>query len=230
MRAALCIIAVLTAVSCRAEPVSLPDGKPKIDMTDRFVPGKEAFTQLIALVTFFAFPAFQYILLKRYSKQEGRPELWYLPAYGFRLVIRNIPGKKTLSDLKYRAIIRDVVSASSGASAATWNDQVLLERQDFFLFPGSDQVLLSFQIERSDTGLVLIHTSKLGDPLSSIPLSDRSILIADYSANLENFFNFDIKLAKRVEIIASRLSEIFETIEHDKQEQDFSPSRVRDVG
>src|SRR6266487_1369127 len=211
MRAALCIIAVLTAVSCRAEPVSLPDGKPKIDMTDRFVPGKEAFTQLIALVTFFAFPAFQYILLKRYSKQEGRPELWYLPAYGFRLVIRNIPGKKTLSDLKYRAIIRDVVSASSGASAATWNDQVLL----------------SFQIERSDTGLVLIHTSKLGDPLSSIPLSDRSILIADYSANLENFFNFDIKLAKRVEIIASRLSEIFETIEHDKQEQDFSPSRVR---
>src|SRR6266852_1332770 len=90
----------------------------------------EVLVQLLALVTFFAFPAFQYLLLKRYSKHEGRPELWYLPAYGFRLVVRNIPGKKTLSEIKYRALIRDVVQAGPGSSVATWNDRILLERED----------------------------------------------------------------------------------------------------
>ena len=64
----------------------------------------EILTQLLALVTFFAFPATQYLLLKRYSRREGRPDLWYLPAYGFRLVVRKIPGKKTLSNIRYRAL------------------------------------------------------------------------------------------------------------------------------
>src|SRR5947208_1912824 len=103
---------------------------------------KEALTQLLALIAFFAYPAIQYMLLKMHSRREGRPEIWYIPAYKhFRLVIRNIPGNKTLSDIKYRVIIRDVVLPHDGCSVTTWPDQVLLEREDFFLFPESDQLL-----------------------------------------------------------------------------------------
>src|SRR5256885_2079274 len=97
---------------------------------------KETLGQLVALATFFAFPAVQYILLRRFSRNEGNPQLWFLPAYGFRLVIRNLPGKRTLSELKLRAKIRSVVPRSLGASAATLVEDVLIDREDFFLFPG----------------------------------------------------------------------------------------------
>lgn len=190
----------------------------------------EVLTQFLALVAFFAFPAIQYLLLKRYSRKEGRPELWYLPAYGFRLVIRNIPGKKTLSDIKYRAIVRHVVPAGYGTTVKSWNDKVLLEREDFFLFPGSDQILLSFRLERSDAGLIVVHTSKLGEEIARVLLSENSLLIADYSANLENLLNFDVRLAKRVEVAAADLARAFETVRNNEEEQDFKPTRVRDVG
>src|SRR6267378_2193970 len=100
--------------------------------------------QLVALATFFAFPALQYVFLKWSSRRKGEPELWYLPAYGFRLVIGNIGRKSTFSDIRYRAFIRSVVPAGPGSSVKTWIDERLLEREDFFLFAGGDQVLLTF--------------------------------------------------------------------------------------
>jgi hypothetical protein len=144
--------------------------------------------------------------------------------------VRNIPGKKTLSEVKYRALVRDVVPAGSGASVGTWNDRVLLEDEDFFLFPGCDQVLLSFKLERNDDGLMLVRTNKMGEELTRVPLSQCAVLVADYSANLENLFNFDIKVAKRVELAASRLTEVYDTIRRNNVEQNFAPTRVRDVG
>jgi hypothetical protein len=44
--------------------------------------------QLLALIAFFAFPMLQYRYLKRFARNEGKPELWYNPGYRtFRLVI-----------------------------------------------------------------------------------------------------------------------------------------------
>jgi hypothetical protein len=60
----------------------------------------QALSQLIALIAFFAFPAVQYVLLKTLSRKEGNPELWYLPDHGFRLVIRNLPRKRILTDIR----------------------------------------------------------------------------------------------------------------------------------
>jgi len=68
-------------------------------------------SQLIALLTFFAFPIFQYFILKKLTKKECNPELWYLPDFGFRLVIRNLPGKRFLTDIKYKSFLREVVKA-----------------------------------------------------------------------------------------------------------------------
>src|ERR1022692_161893 len=102
--------------------------------------------QLLALAAFFAFPAIQYVLLKIASRRKGRPELWYLPAFGFRLVIRNLPYRRTLTDIRYRTFVRKTVPSSAGSSVRTLNDQQLLSREDMVLFPGTDQVLLSFRL------------------------------------------------------------------------------------
>jgi len=191
----------------------------------------ELVTQVLALVAFFAFPALQYVLLKRFSIREGRPELFYLPAYGFRLVVRNIPGKRSLSEIKYRALLREVVPAGDGASVATFHDTLLLQREDFFLFPGFDQVLVSFKLIGKESDLFFVHTDKLGAEISRFPIAPSVSLIADYSASLKNLLNFDVKLAKRAEVNAERLVEAFRAVkETPDQEQQFLPTRVRDVG
>ena len=101
--------------------------------------GQSLLGQLLALVTFFAFPAVRYVLLRRLARNAGQAELWYLPAYGFRLVMRNLPRKHTLSKIEYRAFLRTVIPASAGASVATFQDETLWERKEFFVFPGTDQ-------------------------------------------------------------------------------------------
>jgi len=157
--------------------------------------------QFLALVAFFAFPSFQYIMLKRFTRAEGKPALWYLPDYAFRLVIRGIPGKRILSDIKYRAFLRKIIPSSSGSSVKRYEDDMLLTREDFFLFPGNDQILICFAIEgKTQDDLVFVYTDKLGKAIKKLPLSEFDILIADYSVTVENTFNFDSKIAKRVEI------------------------------
>jgi hypothetical protein len=187
--------------------------------------------QVLALVTFFAFPAIQYVWLKTSVRKEGQPALWYLPDYGFRLVIRNLPRKKTLTDINYKTYLRQIVRATSGASVATYDDKMLVEVDDFFLFPGIDQVLISFKLEKKGKSkkLYFVHTSKLADEKEQIPLDSITYLISDYTANIENLFNFDVKVAKQVRISSERLKEIWEEIQVNNFEQSFSVSEVRNI-
>ena len=186
-----------------------------------------ALSQVAALLTFFGFPALQYLLLKRFARREGRPELWFLPRWGFRLVIHNITGKKKLSGIRYRALLRRRIPAGEGSSVATFEDQILLERDDFFLFPGTDQVLLSFRIERGSQGLELVHTDKLGREQSRHHVTPENLLVVDYTANIENFFNFDVRLAKRA-ILHGRSFEALADPGIDEKE--FKVDEVREVG
>jgi hypothetical protein len=191
--------------------------------------------QLLALIAFFAFPVIQYVLLKRFSGNAGQPRLWYLPQFGFRLVIRNIRVGKTFSDIKYRALLRNTISPSPGSSVATLDDRILLQREDFFLFPNVDQLLLCFRIEgKSRDKLTLVVTDKHGRPLDGdhnrMLLDHFNFLIADYSANLENIFNFDVKLMKRCEISVNSLRESWESIQRDNSERPFDIIHVREVG
>jgi len=152
---------------------------------------KELISQLLALGAFFAFPAIQYLLLKRFARSEGQPELWYLPKYGFRLVIRNIPGKRALSDLKYCARLRKFIPAAEGSSVATYEENVLTRQDDFFLFPGSDELILSFRIEgESEDNLHFLLTDKLGREIRRVPFANISVLIADYTATLDEPVQF----------------------------------------
>lgn len=191
----------------------------------------EFLAQLLALATFFAFPAFQYFLLRRFTRNEGNPELWFLPAYNFRLVIRNIPGKKTLSELKLRAKLRRILPGSYGSSAATLMEEVLIDREEFFLFPGNDQIIICFRLDRMPDGSTdFVVTDKLGGEQKRCPLANFDKLICDYTANLENILNFDIKMAKRVEVTSKTLSAIHDQVEQNPVENLFPLDRIRNVG
>src|SRR5262249_15994907 len=161
---------------------------------------------------------------------EGLAELWYLPTYGFRLVIRNLPRKRVLSDIRYRCFLRNIIPAGLGSSVATYNDEILLARDDFFVFPGNDQVLICFSLEyepeSSDMGFV--HTDKLGNGLATHKLEGGRLLVVDFKATLQNLFNFNIGMARRIEITASRMREIAAEMKTG-QERSFSVSRIRSV-
>lgn len=190
--------------------------------------------QLIALVAFFAFPAFQYVLLKIASRREGRPELWYLPEFGFRLVVRNLPFRKTLTDIRYRAFIRTTVPSSARSSVATLDDREILHREDMVLFPGTDQILLSFMLgTRPHTAapetVTLRITTKLGTARQAIDLAPSDRLICDYTATIRNFLNFDIMTGKRVEINATSLFAMLAAIQQDDHEREFPVNRIRNI-
>src|SRR5258708_1452527 len=164
--------------------------------------------QFLALLTFFAFPAIQYIIVKRFSRKQGMPELWYLPSFGFRLVIRNIPNKRILSDIKSKIILRETIESNFGSSVATYQDKLLIEREELFLFPGIDQILINFKVVgRNKDELKFALTDKLGNIQEEFPLANFDSIISDYTANVENFLNFNKKLGKSVSLTSNDLIE-----------------------
>ncbi|MCC5619357.1 hypothetical protein LC605_30685 [Nostoc sp. CHAB 5836] len=168
---------------------------------------EQSISQLLALVTFFAFPAIQYLLLKWAARREGLPRLGYLPEYGFRLAIRNIPRRRFLKEIKYKVFLRSLVPPSRGSTAYTFYDTDIVCREEFFVFPNSDLTMLSFQLHGDEEeNINFVVTDKLGNKIQNgIPLNKVEKLICDYSATIDNFFNFDIKVEKRVVIEYSSL-------------------------
>ena len=154
---------------------------------------KQVASQWIALIAFFAFPAIQYIFLRTASRRKGQPELWYLPAYGFRLVIRNLPYKKVLTDIKYRIFIRSYIPASAGSSVATLVDRPIFSREDTVLFPKTDQILLSFNLRKDNApgagnSLTLVITDKTGTEETTMEFYEKDRLVCDYSAVIPKSF------------------------------------------
>lgn len=184
---------------------------------------------LVSLITFFAFPILQYLILKQVSKKEGLPEIWYIPKYGcFRLVVRNTLRSKVLRDIKTCTSLRTIILPSKGCSVPTYVEDLVYENKMFFLFPGNDYVLLSFKLKK-DKDFYLILTDKLGRAIKRFPICKNTQLITEYTAILHNLFNFNISLAKRIEISGNELKDIFETIQKDNSEQLFKIRYIRHI-
>jgi len=171
---------------------------------------EQSVSQFLALITFFAFPAIQYLLLKWAARREGLPRLGYLPEYGFRLVIRNIPRRRFLKDIKYKVFLRSLVPPSKGSTAYTFYDIEILCKEEFFVFLNSDQTMLSFQLHETEEDIAFVVTDKLGNKIQDgIPIKNFEKLICDYSATIDNFFNFDVKVEKRIVIESSSLARMW---------------------
>jgi hypothetical protein len=194
--------------------------------------GVETFIgQILALLTFFAFPAIQYIVLKRFSRKEGKPELWYLPSYGFRLVIRNIPNKRTLSEIRNRTRIRQAIASNKGSSVATLQDKILIDNEDFFLLPRYDQILINFKITgENENNLKFVYTDKIGNTIEEYDFKEFDQIISDYTANIENFLNFDVKIAKRIIFEKEDLLEYWVSVYKNNVEQRMECKNIIDIG
>ncbi len=171
---------------------------------------EQSISQLLALVTFFAFPAIQYLLLKWAARKEGLPRLGYVPQYGFRLAIRNIPRRRVLKEIKYEVFLRSRIPAPRGSTADTSYEIDIFEREKLFVFQ-DDQIMLSFQLHGIDKdNIEFIVTDKLGNKIQNgVPINNFQELICDYSAKLINFFNFNIEVEKRIVIKSSSLIDMW---------------------
>lgn len=192
---------------------------------------KQFIGQLTALIAFFLFPCIQYVLLKLSSRKDGKPELWYLPKYGFRLVIRNIPRNRTLSNIVQRTFLRKVVPHSHGTSVATYEETMLIAQEELFLFPGNDQILICFRIEGTTVeNLEFVVTNKLGKEKERYALSSFDRLISSYTAKMENILNFDVQIAKQVQLYVSDMEKIWGKICEKNVEKQYKLSRIKSVG
>jgi hypothetical protein len=180
----------------------------------------------IGFITFFLYPMFEFYVKRRYSKNVGNPELWYLPSFGFRLVIRNIPNNINLFDLKYKTILRKIVSSNSGSSVSTLQDEVLVNSEELFLISGYDQVIVSFQLKIDNNNLYFILTDKLGVEKSKHLLDSDSLIVCDYKATIDNKFHFDVPVGRRIVIKKETLIKTLQTIQNDNTEQRFELNKI----
>jgi hypothetical protein len=153
--------------------------------------------QFIALVTFFAFPAFQNVWLRYVSSKDGAMNLSFSPRYGFRLATANQFGRRVFSGLRWRGIIRRIRPSPNDRGRGLFDDVELLKRDDFFLFPGADQILVAFKLRRIANEVMLVPTSVVGVDRDQQPVGHDAVLVCDFTANIEMLFNFDYKIAKR---------------------------------
>jgi hypothetical protein len=196
---------------------------------DKFI--EQLLSQLVALATFFAFPAIQYVLLKIISKKEGNPELWYLPARGFRLVIRNKPRKKILKDIKYNIALIKIIQPSEGCDIATTDINYIRKGEKLFLFPGADHILLNFKLQSSINGdISFVYTDEIGNIINNLQLSNLSGVRCDYSSIIQNFFNFNIQFGKMVYISASMIQQLFDDIKNNNSEKKFNLDNIKNIG
>lgn len=186
-------------------------------------------SQILALVTFFAFPVVQYLILRAASRKEGQPELWYLPRYGFRLVVRNNSGKRVLKDIRYTVNLIRSVPASEGCDIATADSRLIFHNDKLYLFPKSDLIILSFKL-LSDNGTIrFVRTDKFGIEKASLSIEEFGTLRCDYAATIHNFFNFHVQIGKRVTIKSSELQDIARAIKENGKERAFELKSVRTV-
>jgi len=181
---------------------------------------------LIGLMTFFLYPIIEYLAKKVLNRNHGNPELWFLPDYCFRLVIRNMPSKVRLYDLKYKTKVRKEILSSSGSSVSTLQEEILVNDNDFFLLPGFDQVILAFRLEVIDNKQYFILTDKLGEERSKTEFDNIDIIISDYFVQIANWFHFNVIVGRRIEITKKDLEEIIETISEEREEQQIRLKKI----
>jgi hypothetical protein len=70
--------------------------------------------------------------------------------------------------------------------------------------------MLSFQLHEIEENIAFVVTDKLGNKIQDgIPIKSFEKLICDYSATIDNFFDFDVKVEKRVVIESSSLARMW---------------------
>ena len=78
--------------------------------------------------------------------------------------------------------------------------------------------------------LDFVVTDKLGKEKERYPLLSFDWLISNYTANIENILNFDVKLGKQTQLYVSDMKTFWKQINQDNVENQFQLSRIKSVG
>ncbi len=148
-------------------------------------------------------------LLSAYSASKGKAyaEIWWLPGWNcFRFVIRNMHGDHPLTDIAYRAWLREVRPSGPGSSVSTFVDAELATGHRILLPTGNDYPVLCFRFETKGEKLYFVHTDKMGAPIYSYEVSEEfEKVVIEYSVKVQTW-----KLLKheiRRILVIPRLSE-----------------------
>ena len=178
--------------------------------------------QVIGLVTFFAFPALQYLWLRRLTHGEGSANLSF-SVLGFRVAVANQFGKRVISDMRWRAIVRKLRPSPDNPQLDLCDDTELHAREDFFLFPGGEQILAACTLRQEKDHVALVSTSVTGKERQRVPINGNAFLICDFMGNVENPLNLDFRVAKRVVV---SMDELLEHCQFDPKRNQFVPKNL----
>lgn len=123
----------------------------------------------------------------------GKAECWWLPgANAFRFVIRNIPGRRNLFDVRYRTWLRRTLEPSDTISVGTFVDTDLTEGGRLLIPPGQDLPLICFRLEDGGPLVGLLVTDKMGNPIEATQQIDEGNveLMAEFSVRARTWLLF----------------------------------------
>jgi hypothetical protein len=122
----------------------------------------------------------------------ARAECWWLPSVNsFRFVIRNIPRKKNLFGIRYRAWLRKDVPASDAISVPTLLDTDLVQGERLLLPGQQDLPVICFRLDVTGPTLTLVLTDKMGSPQESHPIDSESTrLMVEFSVRARAWLLF----------------------------------------
>ena len=73
---------------------------------------------------------------------------------------------------------------------------------------------------------MFVHTDKLGNEKNQFSVTRNHSLIVDYTANIENFFNFDVRLARRTQLYGKSMETL---VDPGDSEKEFPLDQIREI-
>lgn len=139
---------------------------------------------------------------KHYSAKRAYAECWWLSRWNcFRLVIRNMHDKGSLTSIHFRAWIRKLVPSVPGSSVNTFIDQELTNGERIILPSGQDLPVLCFRFENHNGNLIFVQTDKQGKMIQKYEMDNQVVaIVVEYSVKIRSWFLFKHEIVQMYDI------------------------------
>ena len=130
-----------------------------------------------------------YVTLVKFSYDIANLEMWWLPEFKcWRVVIRNIPVRYEITEVRSNSWLRYIVPPSERSSVNSFRDIDLAHTERILIAQNSDLPVTCFRLGESSNGLDFVLTDKFGSELASHRLSpDFEQLSIQYSAKVQRW-------------------------------------------
>lgn len=169
-----------------------------------------SFAVLVLLYGFYIFCSF------RLSSNKAYGEIWWLPAWKcFRFVIRNIPGRHEITDIRSKAWLREVEPKRPGSSVNSFRDTELVCNDRLMIPTANDYPLICFRLQKVNDSFHFVLTDKFGTEITSHRLSKEfEEVLVEYSAKVQTWklFKYEVNRTFVIPHVDQEEGEIFEEL------------------